>query len=68
MAKDFPNYELLCVLNRSLGANILVIDQTWLEGHTAEMNAYSTFLQLAYTDRDVQMYYLQAPVGACESR
>ncbi len=68
MAKEFPKYELLCVLNRGLGANMVIVDQAWLARHKPQMELYSEFLQPAYTDQIVQIYYLRVPVGACESQ
>lgn len=67
MANLFPNYELLCTLNKSLGANILVADRDWLSRHSSDMRTYGEFLQPTYADEQVQIYRLEAPAEECES-
>jgi hypothetical protein len=66
MARLFPDGDLLCSLSEGLGANILVVDRSWLEGHQSQMETYSKFLQSAYSDTRVQIYRLQAPAGECQ--
>lgn len=67
MAEEFPSVPLLCSLSKGLGANVLVVDQDWLALHDHEMAKYQSFLHLAYNDADVQIYYLYAPTGVCQS-
>ncbi len=68
MARHFPDYASLCVLNKGLGVNTLVVDQGWLAEHAAQIAALSTFLQPAYHDDQVQIFHLAAPAGECQTR
>jgi hypothetical protein len=65
MATRFPDRRLLCVLERSLGVNTLIVGQGWLAGHEANMRAYAGFLRPVYSDDQVRIYSLLAPEGRC---
>ncbi len=65
MAHDFPSYRLLCVLTRSLGADTLVVDHDWLEGHRRRLAAFSSFLRPVYADADVSIFAVATPPGKC---
>ncbi|MDQ2983373.1 MAG: hypothetical protein M3R70_05550 [Actinomycetota bacterium] len=67
MSREFPSYELLCVLIRSLGSDTLVADRDWLAAHGDRMQAFGAFLRPVYRDRDVQIYALQAPANRCRA-
>jgi hypothetical protein len=66
MARDFPNYQLLCVLTRTLGADTLVADGDWITAHRARIAAFPGFLRPAYADADVGIYALEVPAGRCQ--
>jgi hypothetical protein len=68
MAREFPSTRLLCVLSRSLGVNLLVVDQPWLATHRTHMTAHHAFLRSAYADEQVQIYYVSVPAEACNLR
>lgn len=68
MAQRFPDYNLLCVLTSSLGANTLVVDTAWLADHEAQLEAQGAFLRAAYADEQVRIYHMQAPTGECQPR
>jgi hypothetical protein len=67
MAQEFPSYQLLCVLSRSLAVDTLVADRGWLAGHRSRLAAFSNFLRATYADRDVQIYALRTPAGRCRT-
>ena len=64
MAREFPSYQLLCVLTESLGVDTLVADRAWLSTRR-RLAAFPGFLRLAYADPDVQIYALRTPPGRC---
>ncbi len=65
MAQQFPTEQLLCIMQRSQDVNVLVVNRDWLADHTAQMEAYSGFLEPSYADEHVQIYRLHAPPGKC---
>lgn len=67
MTQQFPSDRLLCIMDRALDVNLLVIDRAWAADHAAELQAQSGFLEPAYADDAVQIYRLQEPRGACSS-
>ena len=67
MAQRFPAEDLLCTLNKSLFANMLVVDQSWLKDHTTQMASFSSFLQPMYSDDQVEIYALNPPQTSCKS-
>jgi hypothetical protein len=66
MFHEFPSERLLCVLTKSLGADTLVADRSWLTAHEGKIRAFRSFLRHAYEDADVRIYALAAPSGACQ--
>ena len=66
MATEFPNYRLMCVLGKSLGANRLVANQDWLNGRRPKMDVHGDFLRPVYSDEQVQIYSLEVPEGKCQ--
>ena len=67
MSQQFPSEQLFCIMDRGLDVNLLVVDRDWLADHTEQMERYSTFLEPAYADEQVQIYRLHAPPGKCTS-
>jgi len=65
MAQQFPSEQLLCIMDRSLDVDTLVVDQDWMASHATEVGAYSAFLEPAYADAQVQIYRLRIPAGNC---
>ena len=65
IAQQFPTEQLLCILQRSQDVNTLVVDRGWLEGHATQLAEFSSFIEPAYGDEQVQIYRLQAPAGRC---
>lgn len=65
MATRFPDHRLLCVLDKSLGVNTLIVGQDWLAGHKSQMDAYADSLRPVYADEEVRIYALLAPEGKC---
>jgi hypothetical protein len=65
MAQEFPNHALLCLLNKGLRVDTLVVDQPWLGTHRAAMAEQAAFLQPVYADTQVQIYALALPDAAC---
>ena len=65
MAEEFPNHRLLCVLDRSLGVDLLVAGREWLTHHRSQMNLHRSFLRLEYNDEFVGIFRLEAPQGEC---
>jgi len=68
MAQQFPEYALACALSDRLGATMLVVDRGWLGLHESQMATLDTFLRSAYSDEQVQIYYLSIPPGQCQKR
>ena len=67
MAREFPRYRLICVLARSLGADLVVADLEWARAHRRELRSHSAFLRPAYADEDVEIFRLRIPAGRCET-
>jgi hypothetical protein len=67
MAREFPNQNLLCTLNKGLQVDTLVVDRSWLGGHRSWMAAHTTVLKPVYGDNQVEIYRLRMPDGACIS-
>jgi hypothetical protein len=67
MAQQFPTQQLLCIMDRSMDVNTLVVDRDWLATHGAQLEPYNEFLAPVYSDEQVQIYRLQAPPGRCTS-
>ena len=65
IAKRFPERDLLCELQRGLEVDTLVVDQTWLATHSAQMRKIEEFLTPAYNDAQVQIYRIHLPDSAC---
>jgi hypothetical protein len=65
MAREFPEYQLLCVLTQSLGANTVVVDRAWLLRHPQERDAFPRFLHRVFENGEVLIYDLRVPKGAC---
>jgi hypothetical protein len=65
MSQQFPSQQLLCIMDRGLDVNLLVVDRDWLSSHAAQIEAYSGFLEPAYADDQVQIYRLHPPAGKC---
>jgi hypothetical protein len=68
MAEQFPDRATLCTLNKGLGVNTLVMDQSWLAQHKAAIDAQGAFLQPLYGDDQFQIFQLAAPSGECQAR
>ena len=62
---EFPNYQLLCVLSRTLGADTVVADRGWLAAHRRRISAFPDFLRPLYADTEVGIYALEVPRGRC---
>jgi hypothetical protein len=67
MAQTFPSYPLMCVLTKGLRVNTLVVEQSWLRDHQAQMNEQTAFLQAVYGDDEVQIYRIAAPATSCQT-
>ncbi len=67
MATGFPSQGLICELNLGLGANTLVVDQSWLATHLGALASFASSLQPVYSDKDVQIYRLAAPADVCKA-
>lgn len=67
MAREFPNANLLCGLNKRLGVNRLVIDQAWLARNEMRMEAYRLLLEPIYDDKEVKIYRLEPADDQCHS-
>ncbi|MEO6458314.1 MAG: hypothetical protein ABIO92_08595 [Chloroflexia bacterium] len=65
MAKRFPERDLLCELQRGLEVDTLVVDQSWLATHSAQMRKIEEYLTPAYNDAQVQIYRILLPDSAC---
>lgn len=65
MAKRFPERDLLCELQRGLEVDTLVVDQSWLATHSAQMRNLDEYLTPAYNDAQVQIYRIDLPDSAC---
>ncbi|MCI0409916.1 MAG: hypothetical protein L0191_15370, partial [Acidobacteria bacterium] len=65
MAEDFPNDRLLCVLDKALGVNRLVVGREWLTSRESRMDLHRDFLRPIHADREVQVYSLDAPGERC---
>jgi hypothetical protein len=65
MTQQFPSEQLLCIMDRSLDVNTLVVDQEWMASHAPELEPYGAFLEPAYADVHVQIYRLRTPAGKC---
>ncbi len=65
MAADFPDYRLLCVLDKALGVNRLVVSRDWLNSRESRMDLHREFLRPVYADQEVQVYSLDAPEERC---
>ncbi len=68
MAREYPGFQLLCVLALALGANTVVVDRPWLTRHPHERDAFPGFLRRVYEDREVAIYDLGVSRGACRPR
>ncbi len=67
MARDFPNQVLLCMMAQNLRVNTVVIDQSWLAGHSEQIQRFDRFLQLSYRDEAVGIFHLDQPDQECPS-
>lgn len=67
MARDFPSYDLICVLGRALGADTVVADRGWYEPREEQLSEFEDFLRPTYTDDDVRVYALDIPEGECRA-
>jgi hypothetical protein len=65
MARQFPTYQFLCILSKTLGADTVVADRTWLATHRRRIAAFPDFLRPLYTDANVGIYALEVPAGRC---
>ena len=65
MSQQFPSEQLLCIMDRGLDVTLLVVDRDWLASHATQMEAYSTLLEPAYADEQVQIYRLRTPADKC---
>jgi hypothetical protein len=65
MARDFPAYDLICVLGMSLRADTLVADGGWLAAHREQMATFDRFLRRVYAGRGTEIYALTIPRGEC---
>jgi len=65
MAADFPDDRLLCVLDKALGVNRLVVSRDWLNGRESRIDLHRDFLRPVYADQEVQVYSLDAPDERC---
>lgn len=66
MAREFPSYQLLCVLSKSLGADTIVADGDWLATHPL-LPTFRELLRPVYRDDDVQIYALEPGRGQCRT-
>ena len=65
MAREFPTYQLVCILSKTLGADTLVADGNWLATHRRGIAAFPDFLRPLYADAKVGIYALEVPRGRC---
>jgi hypothetical protein len=77
MGEAFPKPILACALRSVFGADLLIADQPWLAAHRAAFGLaggpsedphppdLAPLLRLAYADRDVVIFRLAPPPGAC---
>jgi hypothetical protein len=67
MGDAFPKPILACALRTVFGADLLIVDQPWLAQHRAAFDQPELALLLSpvYADRDVAIFRLAPPPGAC---
>ena len=67
MAREFPSYQLLCVLSKGIGVDTLVADREWAAARRGRLAAFRGFIRPAYADADVEIYALRTPPGRCRT-
>jgi hypothetical protein len=65
MAADFPRYELLCVLQKSLGVTHVVADRPWAEERSAALRAEPRLVR-QYEDDQVVIYAITLAPADCQ--
>lgn len=67
MAHEFPSYQLLCVLSKSLGADTVVADTRWAAVHRTALVSFPSMLRPVYRDPDVEIYALAPRASQCRA-
>ncbi len=65
MGAEFPKPILACALRVVFGANLLVVDQSWLSSHRDAFAALGPLLEPAYSDATVAIFRLNPTADEC---
>ena len=65
MAASFPEHTLACALRRVFAADLLVVDQPWLNAHRAGFASLLTMLEPVHEDAAVAIYRLHPSESEC---
>jgi hypothetical protein len=65
MGAEFPKPILACALRVVFGADLLVVDQSWLSSHRDAFAALGPWLEAAYSDSSVAIFRLNPTADEC---